>query len=91
MTNNYNIEYDLCKIDVVKFERLKGKIKETESIPVTSSFDMNSSIGSFQLKLEDSRKLFSKSRMKVQCEGEEIDYIIFKYGSDIEFAKEVKE
>lgn len=90
-TNSYRVVYDVSTVEILSIEPLEGKVKWILDLPMKTTFNLKESIGGFWLKEKVVGKKFSKSRMKIRCQGKEHDYIIFKYGSTLKFVKEVVE
>ena len=90
-TRSHSVGYDVKTVEILSIEPIEGSVKWTLDLPMKTSFNLNRSTGYFQLSVEEKGKKFSKSRMKIRCQGKELDYIIFKFGESLNFAKEIKE
>lgn len=89
-TSSYSVSYDARRVEIVSLKLLEGKI-EWDIPTTTTRFDVGRATGSFQLTAKESGNRYSKSRLRVQYDGREHDYLIFKYGSTVRIIKEVSE
>jgi len=85
------IKNDLCKIEVIEIEKLEGEFNLITKLPLSTNFDAVRSSGNFEFTVEEKEDKYSKFRMIVRCNGEEKNYIVFKYDTVLEFAKEITE
>ncbi len=87
----HRIKYDASQITILSLDVIEGSADWEINLPFVTPFEKDRATGSFELRNNRESKKASKTRMKVRYDGNEHNYIIFKFDSSIYFSKEHEE